>query len=182
MAGRDTLQFSISCIFWQLWEGICHLKSPASCSVMEVDMPLHALADMAFPAAASGSCKAGLSNSGVLLHTRRATFQQLPELTPHIIEFFQVFISSSLLPSQISQRLCTGKGQSPTRNRNIQGQLPTSGCTFSLPCSLCDKGRNTSVPLICAYIIETVHLVKGSNLHTRWDIQPGLSSKSIHNT
>lgn len=45
----------------ELWEGICPLKSPSSCSVMDVDMPLHALADMAFHGAAPGSCKAGLS-------------------------------------------------------------------------------------------------------------------------
>lgn len=45
----------------RLWEELFPLKSPASSIVMEVDMPLQALADMAFHGAAPGSCQAGLS-------------------------------------------------------------------------------------------------------------------------
>ena len=62
----DTLQLASRVFSDELWEGICPPKSPASPSVMDLDMPLHALADTAFHGAASGSCKAGLSIFGNL--------------------------------------------------------------------------------------------------------------------
>lgn len=111
-----------SCVFSnELWEWICPLKSPASPSAMDLDVPLHALADMAFHGAASGSCKAGLSVLGSL-----ASYQegQLPaaaraDVRLHTQHSFQAFLSSSLLPSQIYCRLCTVKERQPPA---VQGQ------------------------------------------------------------
>lgn len=152
---------------------------------MEADMPLHALTDMALHGAAPGSCRAGLSHSLVLLHSRTATFQQLPELMSDSTHN-RVFKSLSVRLLSLHRYpgdFAPAWDKVPPGIGIFRNNTPTSDCTFPLPYSPCDKeGQNTSAPLIYAYIIETERLVKGLNLHTRWDIKRGHSSKSIHNT
>lgn len=147
-------------------------------------MPLHAVADMAFQGAVPGSCKAGLSHSGVLLHSRRASFQQLPELKSDSTHN-RVFKSLSVRIFSLHRYpgdFAPARDKVPPGIGIFKDNTPTPGCTFPPPRSCCDKeGQYTSAPLIYAYIIETALLVKGSNLHSRWDRKPGCTRKSICN-
>lgn len=183
VAGRDTLQFSISCVFWQALGGT--FPSEVSCKFY-CDGGGHALASTGrhgFPRCSTRFLPSWFEHySGALLHTRRATFQQLPELMSDSTQN-RVFKSLSVRLFSLHRY--------PVDFARERDKVPSgtgifrdnSGCTFSLPCLNCDKGgQNISVPLIYAYTIETLRLVKGSNLHTSWDIKPGRSSKSIHNT
>lgn len=187
VAGRDTLQFSISCIFSRALRG--NLPSEVSFK-LQCDGCGHALARTGrhgFPRCGTRFLQSWFERySGVLLHTRTATFQQLPELmsdsTHNGVSSLYQFVSSPF--TDILQSLHREGTKSYQSGIGIfRDNTPTSGCTFPLPCSHCDKGgQSICVPLIYAYIIKTLPLVKGSNLHTSWDIKPGCSSKSIHIT